>query len=229
VHYESGISVLLNPWENLPSHANFVLAEDAAAVCAFNESAAPAVRFDLSLFPEPYFGRRDAPIVLLTLNPGGGPRDPETHANPAFSSAARASLVHALNPVAFLHLQQPASTPGGAWWRRIAKPLIEATDLEAVARSMLCVQYVGYHSERFGSRSLRLPSQAYGFELVRSAIRRHAIVVCMRSWHLWSAAVPELTTYAPVYKVRNVRNPVISPANLPDGYNALLEAMVRST
>jgi hypothetical protein len=219
---------MLNPWTKLPTQGDWVLAEDAALLRAFNHVAKPDARFDLSLYPEPFFGRPDAPVVLLALNPGRGPHDHVTHATPAFAAAARASLVHTLEPLPFLHLQQPVETPGGAWWRRIMKPIIATSSLESVARSVLCVQYLGYHSRVFGSRSLQLPSQQYGFHLVRAALRRNATVVCLRSWRLWRVAVPELAEYPAVYRVRNVRNPVLSLSNVPDGYSGLVAAMVRS-
>jgi hypothetical protein len=221
--------VLVNPWEHLPSRGDLVLEQDAVPIRQFNTTAATDQTFDLSLIPEPFFGRPDAPVVLLALNPGCGKREAHTHADPAFVMAARASLAHTLGPIPFLHLQQPASTPGGEWWRRIAKPLIATCGLETVANSVLCVQYVGYHSTRFGSPRLHLPSQAYGFELVRRAMKRGATVICMRSWRLWQRAIPELTRYAHLYKVKNVRNPVLSVANLAHGHGVLLDAMVRST
>ena len=220
---------MLNPWVHLPSSGDLVLEIDALPVRASNTKARSEAAFDLSLYPEPYFGRRDAPIVLLALNPGWSPADADVHATPKFAAAARASLAHALQPLPFLHLQQPSETPGGAWWRRIAKPLIDATDLRTVATSVLCVQYIGYHSRVFGSRSVQLPSQQYSFHLVRSALQRNALVVCLRSWNLWRAAIPELTAYPAVHRVRNARNPVLSAANVPSGYGALLEVLSRST
>lgn len=218
-----------NPWIALPEAGSLVLAQDEAPLRDFNERASEDARLDVSLYPEPFFGRPDAPVVLLALNPGLGGTETATHADPAFARAARKSLSHELQPLPFLHLQQPASTPGGAWWRRITRSLIEGAGIDAVARSLLCVQLLGYHSRAFGAHKLCLPSQAYGFHLVKEAMRREALIICMRSWRLWCEAVPKLATYPRLHRIRNARNPALSPANLPDGYDAVLETVRRSS
>jgi hypothetical protein len=40
----------------------------------FNRLAAADVRIDVNLLPEPYFGCREAPVVVLLLNPAVGER-----------------------------------------------------------------------------------------------------------------------------------------------------------
>ncbi len=218
-----------NPWKHLPVDGDLVLPQDAEAVRAYNRTAHPSAWFDLSLFPEPYHGDPHAPIVLLALNPGIGRRDHETLRALGYAESARQSLTHELAPLPFLHLQQSADTEGGAWWRRITKPLLEKRQLASVAHSLFCVQYIGYHSKVFASPKLTLASQAYSFSLVRRAMERDAEVVVMRSWRLWVAAIPELLSYRRLHRVRNARNPTLSAVNLPTGFSALLDAMVRST
>ena len=74
----------MNPWLALPSRAPYVLPEDRSAVERFNRTAAAPVRLETSLLPEPYVGRVDAPVVLLTLNPGVSPGDFALHTDSAF-------------------------------------------------------------------------------------------------------------------------------------------------
>jgi len=211
-----------NPWSRLPETSPYVLPEDAPALFAFNLRAAAKSKYDLSLFPEPYFGLPSAPVVLLALNPGWAEGDAIAHASPVFGSPARLSLVHQLESYPFLHLRPHLSTPGASWWQRIAKPPIKAVGVDAVAKNMCCVQFFPYHSRTFGSTRLSVPSQQYGFGIVRRAVERGADIIVMRSWKLWSAAVPELRGYRNLHFIKNPRNPTLSLANLGNGFNALL-------
>ncbi|HEY3033555.1 MAG TPA: hypothetical protein VGJ54_02700, partial [Streptosporangiaceae bacterium] len=73
----------------------------------------------------------------------------------------------------------------------------------------------------------RLQSQQYGFDLVRSAVRRGAVVVFLRGERLWSETVPELTKTARTpAAVLNKRRPYLSPGNLPPGVYALVSQVV---
>jgi hypothetical protein len=48
----------------------YVYAMDNLAVDAFNAHARDEHRIHTDVLPEPFLGRKDAPIVLLNLNPG---------------------------------------------------------------------------------------------------------------------------------------------------------------
>jgi hypothetical protein len=213
----------MNPWLSLPSDEPRVLSADFALIEAFNDGRSIAAgRYDLSLWPEPFFGRPDAPVVLLALNPGLGPDDHITHAQDRFGERVRASLAHQLEPWPFLHLQSQPTLPGEVWWHRITTPLREAVGVEQLSRSLLCVQFFPYHSKVFRSGGLRVPSQDYGFGLVRAAIDRGAVIVVMRSWKLWVNAVPALEGAREVVRVRNPRNPTLSAANLGAGFSKVV-------
>ena len=218
-----------NPWPSLPSAPPYVLPSDAPAIAAFNDRASPDKRYDLSLFPEPFFGSPSAPVLLLALNPGRSPNDAETHARSWFGEQSRRSLAHALTPYPFQHQQPGSSTPGALWWQRIASALIARLGFDAVAKHLSCVQYFPYHSPAFGSAKLVVPSQQYAFHLVSAAARRGAEIVVMRSWRLWSAAVPELVSYSRIHFVRNPRNPSLSPKNLSNGFNAVVARISAGT
>jgi len=213
-----------NPWHRLPSQPQYILPEDEAAVLAFNKRVRADHRYDLSLLPEPFSGSPSAPVLLLLLNPGLSPEDIAIHRDPNFVELSRQSLNHQLQPDPFLHLQPNLNTPGAKWWRRIAKPLIQAVgDEQKVARSIFCVQYFPYHSKAFHSAGLPVSSQNYSFHLVRSALARNALVVVMRSWRLWSNAIPELLDHHQrCYRIKNPRNPTLSPNNIPNGFNSIL-------
>ena len=58
-----------NPWRHLPDIPPFVLDSDRRAIEEFNASASADTHVHLDLLPEPFLGNKDAPVVLLNLNP----------------------------------------------------------------------------------------------------------------------------------------------------------------
>ncbi len=216
-----------NPWQALPATPPYVLQSDAPWVAQFNDRSIVRTKYDLSLLPEPFFGSPQAPVVLLALNPGWSPSDAAVHATPVFAEQARRSLEHRLAPYPFLHLRPQTHTPGAMWWRTIAAKLIEACGLESVAHNIFCVQYFPYHSREYKPANQTVPSQAYGFSLVKAAVERGADIVVMRSQRLWAEAVPELYRYRRLHAVRNPRRPFLSPGNLGESFN-IISARVRA-
>lgn len=59
-----------NPWKHLPGQPPYVLPADAPAISSFNQGVSDEHQIRLELLPEPYLGDPDAPIILLSLNPG---------------------------------------------------------------------------------------------------------------------------------------------------------------
>jgi hypothetical protein len=214
-----------NPWTRLPRRPPYVLDEDAALVAAFNARAKPEHRIDMTLLPEPFVGRHDAPVVLLNLNPGWKPSNAATHSQPHFVARSRGNLEQAVAPYPFFLLDPTIQAHGILWWsRKLRQPIVEV-GLEAVANGVLCVEYFPYHSWRYGSRPPRVPSQEFSFELLRQAIEREAVIVVMRSKRRWEAVVPELVGYSRRVALRNVQNPCVSPGNCKDGYETIVSAI----
>jgi hypothetical protein len=216
-----------NPWIKLPSSAPYVLPSDMSLLQAFNTTVSVKHQYDLSLFPEPFFGKASASVVVLTLNPGWSPNDAGTHAQPAFALQSRHSLNRQLAPYPFLHLQPNSNTPGSVWWRSRARELIDEVGFDAAAKGISCVQLMPYHSPEYSTRSPRLPSQIYSFNLVRSAIQRGAEIVIMRSRALWYSAIPELRDYTHLHIAKNPRAPYLSRGNLGSSFT-VISARLRS-
>lgn len=214
-----------NPWSRLPGSAPFVLAEDRALIEAFNVRARGEHRIDLTSLPEPFLGRHDAPVVVLGLNPGWSSEDTGWHVDPEFIWRSRANLEQSALSHPFFLLDPALDAPGSRWWRRVLRRPIEDAGSAAVAHRLLCIEYFPYHSQRYGARVPRLPSQEFGFELVRAAIEREAVIVVMRSARLWEAAVPELVNYGRRFKLVNVQNVALSPGNCPAGYGEIVAAL----
>lgn len=214
-----------NPWSALPEKPPYVLASDVALVEAFNARSGDRHKFDLSLFPEPFFGSPSAPVVVLNLNPGWSPDDAAVHAQPEFGRMSRLGLEHQLQQYPFLHLQPDGDTPGSSWWRQRTRELAEDIGFQGVARKLACVQFTPYHSKEYARSSPKFPSQGYGFALVRQAMARTAEIVVMRSYSLWIAAIPELATYRHVHRGSNPRAPFLSRGNLKSSYALIVERL----
>ena len=212
-----------NPWQDLPHSGEYVLDSDRNAVEGFNRTARPDFKYDINLMPEPFFGTPEAPIVVLNLNPGISSEEEIFHSQPAFMEKAWASLTNSLRPYPFLHLQDSITTPGEIWWRKRTRELEADTSLELVSKSLLCVQFFPYHSKMFSPKTPFIPSQEYGFHLVRNAMHRGSEIIIMRSKSLWMKKIPELLSYRNLHIAKNPRSPYISRGNLGGSYEKLLE------
>ncbi|MGQ0635625.1 MAG: GxxExxY protein [Planctomycetaceae bacterium] len=92
-------------------------------------------------------------------------------------------------------------------------------------KTLLDEQYFPYHTDAYSSATPDLPSQQFGFALVRSAIERGAVFVILRSIKKWISAVPELAAYGRRFTVRNPRHVSVSPRNVPDGFEDVVRAI----
>ncbi len=180
----------------------------------FNATASENHAYDLSLYPEPFFGAVTAPVVLLALNPGVSPHDAVAHSDPVFAQQALSNLSHTLTPFPFLHLQRNSIAPGAKWCAQRTRELVSDVGFDAVANGLACVQYMPYHSRLYSQRTPLLPSQRYSFALVRHAIARGAEIV-----------VPELARYERVHVTSNPRAAYLTEGNLKSSYQRIVERL----
>lgn len=215
----------MNPWIELPTRRPYVLERDRPEIDRFNKTAARPARVELSLLPEPYVGRLDAPVLLLTLNPGVSAADFALHKTVAFRR--RVLQCHRQEPMEYpnYYLDPKVTGPGAQWLHRIARPLVTEFGARVVSNRLTLVEFFPYHSERFAHKGLHVSSQQYAFGLVRTAIAAGAAMFITRGRELWYGAVPELRGCPRVYFTRSVQNIVISPKNCPEGYPVVAAAM----
>lgn len=218
--------MIMNPWTLPFAQPPFVLPTDAPLVNAFNLKAGPKRFLQVEhVLPEPFIGNPKAPVVLLSNNPGFGKAAGNIKMEPFFQKAMRANLRHEEVEYPFFYLSPEMTERGEKWWRSKLKCLIREFDLKTIANAVLNVVFFPYPSERFGRKQLRLPSQEYGFQLVRAAIERKAVIIHMRSPTLWLEAVPELAAYKEKrFVVNNTQTPAISPKNL-SAYSKVVDAI----
>ena len=216
-----------NPWIDLPDRPPHVLPSEDAAVARLNFGAHPDVAVHLELLPEPYLGHPQAPVVILNLNPGFDERDIPFHSmDPLFREISRKNLLHQPQDYPFYLLDPRISASlGHQWWIKKLKEPIRVAGLQPVATRVLCVEYFPYHSRRYPPIRETLESQRYGFQLVRDAIGRGALIVIMRGQKRWLEAVPELANHGRVYKLNSVQNVAISPGNCPGGFSEIVSAL----
>ena len=215
-----------NPWAHLPKSPPFILPADATFLPPDLVSRAG---LKLDQIPVPFIGDpRRAPVILLGLNPGWTPLTPDAEKG-EYAEQNRLCLSYA-SRVPFFSLDEAlGQTPGNLWWRRRLRLLIESCGIDVVSHRMACVEWFPYHSRSFRRLSSLIPSQTYGFELVRAAAKRGALIIIMRSRDLWLSAAPELGT-TDVLSLRVPRSPYMTPANLgASGFSRVVSALNGAT
>lgn len=229
-------SMNANPWLDLPVGPQYVLPKDKEAIEEFNRTAGPDHFLHIDkILPEPFVGSKDAPILLLSNNPGFSENEEKLRArqSPRFRELMRKNLNHGDSdyPFVFLHPDLESNDNGDGWWQRRLRHLIDKFGTQAVARSVLNVVYFPYPSREYGHQRLHLPSHAqeYSFDLVRNAVERKAVVVLLRSGKgnqkAWLEAVPKLNGYDWFHLGSNPRAPHISPGNCPGFFDNVVEAI----
>jgi len=222
-------TVVPNPWRDFPKQAPYVLAADAPHIHAFNSTLRhdDLHKIELGLPPEPWMGLHSAQLLVLLCNPGLDPGDFEASRHSVVASNWRANLTTTGGiPVLWLN-DQLADTPGGRWWRRATKGLLELSlDYAEIAKRILAVEFHAYHSVKWWCPPVTLPSQPAGFALVEQAIDREATIVLSRAVRFWKVAVPRLVDYPRLVATRTVRSLSFGERNFtPRAYQLVREAL----
>lgn len=214
-----------NPWKNLPQAAPFLLSEDAADVTAFNARCKAENMVHTELPPEPYAGRRDAPVVLLMRRPSYHPDDAKYMLKNA-EFAAIMQRVRAFEELEhpFYHLNEKyPENPGFHYWNKLLKKTILDLDLRTCSQGFLVLQLFPYKTN--APVEDVLPSFSFTKEILQEAIRRNAIIIQMTAARKWQQNVPELKGYK-YFTCNNSRNPTISPGNIGvEEYEQVLAAI----
>jgi hypothetical protein len=165
-----------NPWICLPDTPPYVLDTDAEPIQTFNATANDRSRVETELLPEPFVGRLDAPIFMLLLNPGVEGSEFVTHRDPTFIAAVRGCHRQEETDYPQYFLAPNAVGPGVSWNRRVLKPLIAEFGLRAISQNVTLLEYFPYHSVGFAHHRMRVPSQEFGFYVLREAVRRDCVI-----------------------------------------------------
>ena len=92
---ESRWSVNENPWIHLPTEPPYILPKDKAVVELFNRTADVKHLLEVGkLIPEAFVGARDAPVILLSNNPGFKDEEVAAKQDAAYCERMRRNLIH---------------------------------------------------------------------------------------------------------------------------------------
>jgi hypothetical protein len=131
-----------NPWRRLPAGPPYFLPEDEILLREFNASAGPDSDYFLhtdEILPEAFVGTRDAPVVLLSNNPGYSEEEVTFKQEAGFVAKLRNNLLHGRSDYPFLFLAPDFGGGGKKWWVRVLKQLLKQFGDQVVARSILNV------------------------------------------------------------------------------------------
>ncbi len=224
-----------NPWTRLPKQPPYVLPEDRDAVLAANASLNEVERreygYQLQLLPDPFIGDLNAPFVMIYLNPGYTPpatngtfNDDWWHANSiALQDAYRNNFAQRPLRYPFFFLD-PAfrNSPGGEYWNRHLRELLNYCDQGQLANNLLVMDYFPYHSKSY-KMLCTVPSQKFVIEHLRSAMERGAEILLMRSESALRKAVPQLAEYD-YLRANSAQSGYVTRNNVP-GFDRIIKAV----
>jgi hypothetical protein len=208
--------------------APYVFEADKPAIAEFSNHVREEHRIHTDVRPQPFLGSRDAPIVLLNLNPGFDESDYLDFKDPYTLEVWRKNLLHEPLAYPFYSLDPKLSHTGGArWWKEKLKEPIQIAGLQTVANSFLCIEYFPYPSRKFKAMRSLVESQQYSFALANQAIDRNAVIVVMRANRLWERAVLRLSGYPQLFTLQSPIAAAISRKNCVEGFPKI-EAILRN-
>ncbi len=218
-----------NPWKDLPEIEPYILPLDYELIDSENQTLSDDTKIQHHIFPEPYIGDHNAPIVLLNLNPGYAEEDIGFYNQKHVRTLWKKNIQHSPMdyPFWFLDPSLDVTVGGAKWWQTKLKQPIQIAGLQKVANRICCIEWFPYHSRKFARLKNIADSQNYSFHLVQKAISQKAIVIVMRSQKFWFESVQELKSYKYVYKLNSPQNVAISRNNCPSGF-PLIENILTS-
>jgi len=190
-------------------------------------------RLILDLSPTPFYGNvKKSKILLLNGNPSVDKvHDYKDEADASYLREFAACLSQSDSAKMFSVWPEFSSSSHYRWWNQHLLPNVDSEMRLRVfgseerarvffAENISVVEYLGYRSKStpwFYGNTI-LPSQEYGFHLVREAMQDRKLILIMRSKKLWEAAVPGLKDY-PCLRLRSSQNVTLSECNIisPDG------------
>ncbi|MDO8339467.1 MAG: hypothetical protein Q7T16_02310 [Candidatus Burarchaeum sp.] len=197
-------------------------------------------KIQISQRPLPYLGNPyTANVLFLLLNPGykeGGIGSGEHY------ELWKKNILHEDMDYPIYELDPEVRKNGSRshrWFYVRLKQLFGKEDLlknaEKISKKICFVEYFPYHSKKASSLwkygGITLPTQEYGFELVRKAVERGAIIVIMKGKKQWLKKICEYKSRIEYYQTTNAQGSsltkdVVIRGVFPDDYNELREKIL---
>ena len=229
-----------NPWNDpYVSDDELVLECDKAVIDVVNERYADNENHKIhtEIPPQPFIGNPlKARVLLLLLNPSWDESDIKTFSSPDLKKAmdANLKLEEADYPFYVLDPQHKKLAEQSAikWWSDCLSFCIdEISDdkeksIQLLSKNFAAVEFHGYHSKKYSSIPVTLPSQTFGFSLVKNAIKEEKLIIVARGKFEWECAVPELLNYENRFDTKNKQQNWISPGNITnDGFARIIDKL----
>jgi len=228
-----------NPWLSLeagnlpyctPEDLPFIQAHNARLASRYNPEKARDYHLPLDVFPEPYLGHPDAPILLLNLNPGYKDGDAAVHARQPIMNLCSANLRHTLPAECPFYPLHPryVLNGGSRWWSLHLGDWIRQYSKEHVARAFFCIELFPYASRKYCGLPDLVPSQRYSIALAAAKINSGCPVIVMRAEAQWQKLVPELKD-STCFRLKSSQSGYLSEKNLSqeavDRINSVFRAL----
>ncbi|GBD88122.1 hypothetical protein BMS3Abin03_02056 [bacterium BMS3Abin03] len=218
-----------NPWLEITKSGKFILESDISIIEEFNNKNKKnsKVQIKTDLFPEPFVGNINAPIVLLSLNPGFSRADYKFYSTPPAKQIWVNNIQHKQNEYPFFLIDPifNKSRNGFDWWTERLKDLIYVYGAKKLSQALLCIEFFPYHSEKYKDIGKILDSQKYAFYLVKEAMQRKAIIIITRSKNKWFDQVEGLDSYNNLHFLNSSQSIYITSNNCPTGFKKIIDVL----
>ena len=219
---------MTNPWEEIEKD-NYVLSIDKDRIEEFNDknSLGPEYKIQTQLIPDPFFGNKDAKVVLLMLNPGFGGKEDKDYKQNNFEEILLNNLKHSNTKKHFFSLDKAfEGTDAHNYWKPRVKELNKHFDNDFLSEQLFCINLFPYHSGEYKKiKGGLLESQKYALYLLNKKIEeKDSLIISMRAYTKWSNAYSEeykdeksfdkLVEENKILRVSSYGNPTLSYNNL---------------
>jgi len=221
-----------NPWTGVISDKVLVHPEDAPYVNELNRLYRDDKdhQIETRLPPSPCIGYFEAPLVVLLANPSFITEDVATQQEPNNLELILAAATTAGGTPFWTLTEQGQKIDTNHWWTKHTRDLAEVVGgFKALSSRMLSVELHAYHSPKWSSPLMTLPTQHFSFALVQQAMDRDATIVVARCQNYWYASVPGLSKYKrQVANLKSPRSAHLSRKNLGDkGFRLVEKALTQ--
>jgi len=225
-----------NPWKEI-KNKEYVLLKDQERIKEFNINTKTIEhKIQTQLIPDPFFGNKDAKVILLMLNPGFGGKEVNDYKEiNNFEEILLNNLKHANTQRHFFSLNETfAKSEAFKYWSPKVKELNTLKfDNNFLSEKIFCINLFPYHSEKYKKlKGELLESQKYALYLLNEAIKKDdSLIISMRSYAPWAKAYSaeykeerafdDLVNDRKMLRISSYGNPTLSKRNLlqKDGFD----------
>lgn len=223
-----------NPWLQITKD-DFIPDVDKDKVKDFDDRRrVEHTKIHMELPPEPYAGRKDAPVVLLALRPSYHPLDHIYMCDNAdFAASMQRTRAFEKQDYPFYHLNEKyPENPGLKFWEKRLKAPIKKLGYRACSQGFLLLQLFPYKTKAKINGKKLSSSFSFTCTLLQKAIERNAIIIPMYGRKKWEENISKLSSYERYFTFDEKHNlkRIISSKHFPNGkYEQIIAAISENT